>query len=184
MQSACQPSGSLPEEQVLTWISQILDALEYLHRQDPPIIHRDIKPANIRITPKGRAMLVDFGIAKDFQPGAQDYGWRSGSYTRLFPARNNMVRARPMRVSDIYALGATLYVLLTGQTPPESTARAWNDPLQPAPNSSIRVCLLRLASPSAKLSRPTRSTVGKISPNFIVALQAPVSPAVVQDWPH
>ncbi len=53
---------ALPVSKVLSWIDQVCSALEYLHAQQPPIIHRDIKPANIIITPRGRAMLVDFGI--------------------------------------------------------------------------------------------------------------------------
>ena len=53
---------------MLTWVEQICDALIYLHLQNPPVIHRDIKPANIRITPDGKAMLVDFGIAKVYDP--------------------------------------------------------------------------------------------------------------------
>ena len=56
--------GPLPAEKVLPWISQICDALDYLHSHEPSIIHRDVKPANIKITPQGKAMLVDFGIAK------------------------------------------------------------------------------------------------------------------------
>jgi len=60
--------GRLPEPQVLSWISQICDALAYLHNQSSPIIHRDIKPGNIKIRSDGRAMLVDFGIAKVYNP--------------------------------------------------------------------------------------------------------------------
>ena len=128
--STCQPAGSLPEEQVLTWISQILDALEYLHNQNPPIIHRDIKPANIRITPQGRATLVDFGIAKIFNPVLKTtVGARA--ITPGFSPLEQYGQAATDARSDIYALGATLYVLLTGRTPPESTARAWNDQLLP-----------------------------------------------------
>jgi branched-chain amino acid transport system substrate-binding protein len=128
--SACQPAGSLPEEQVLPWMSQILDALEYLHNQNPPIIHRDIKPANIRITPQGRATLVDFGIAKIFNPVLKTtVGARA--ITPGFSPLEQYGQAATDARSDIYALGATLYVLLTGRTPPESTARAWNDPLLP-----------------------------------------------------
>ena len=62
------PGKPLPEAQVLGWIAEICDALTYLHSQNPPVIHRDIKPANIKITPQGKAMLVDFGIAKVFDP--------------------------------------------------------------------------------------------------------------------
>jgi len=56
--------GALPESQVIEWIGHVCDALDYLHTQNPPIIHRDIKPANIKITHPGKALLVDFGIAK------------------------------------------------------------------------------------------------------------------------
>ena len=91
--SACQPAGSLPEEQVLSWVSQILDALEYLHRQEPPIIHRDIKPANIRITPHGRAILVDFGIAKIFSPILKTTSRRPSESPPVIPPWNNTVRA-------------------------------------------------------------------------------------------
>lgn len=61
-------AGRLPETIALAWIRQILDAVEYLHAQNPPVIHRDIKPANIKITPQGKAVLVDFGISKFYDP--------------------------------------------------------------------------------------------------------------------
>src|SRR5688572_14900903 len=51
-------------DEILTWADQLLDALEYLHAQSPPIIHRDIKPRNLRVRTDGRLMLLDFGIAK------------------------------------------------------------------------------------------------------------------------
>src|SRR5512137_2167770 len=63
--------GALPVGQVLGWINQVADALTYMHSLQPPVVHRDIKPANIRITPEGRAMLVDFGLVKIYDPGMQ-----------------------------------------------------------------------------------------------------------------
>lgn len=60
--------GPLNEAEALAWINQVCDALEYLHARNPPIIHRDIKPQNIIITAEGRAVLVDFGISKAYDP--------------------------------------------------------------------------------------------------------------------
>jgi eukaryotic-like serine/threonine-protein kinase len=112
--------GRLPEAQVLPWILQICDALEYLHSQNPPVIHRDIKPANIRIRPDGRAMLVDFGIAKIFDPQqATTLGAKAITSGFSPPEQYGQGASTDVR-SDIYALGATSYALLTGQTPPDS----------------------------------------------------------------
>jgi serine/threonine protein kinase len=117
-----QQRGALYEAQVLQWVNQILDALEYLHTQNPPIIHRDIKPQNILITPQGKAMLVDFGIAKVYIPGQPTtMGARAVSpgYSPPEQYGQGTTDAR----SDIYALGATLYFALTAVEPPESVQR-------------------------------------------------------------
>ena len=109
----------LPVTQVLNWIEQVCGALTYLHSQQPPLIHRDIKPSNIRITPDGRAVLVDFGIAKLFDPAkATTVGARA--ITPGYSPPEQYGQSATDARSDIYALGATLYALLTGRTPPES----------------------------------------------------------------
>jgi formylglycine-generating enzyme required for sulfatase activity len=126
-----QAGGPLPESQVLPWIEQVCDALTYLHNQSPPIIHRDIKPANIKITPKGNAMLVDFGIAKVFDPVlSTTIGARA--ITPGYSPHEQYGQGKTDARTDIYALGATLYTLLTGQVPVESIQRVVKDPL-PAP---------------------------------------------------
>jgi formylglycine-generating enzyme required for sulfatase activity len=123
-----QRGQPLPEDNALPWIGQICDALYYLHSQNPPIIHRDIKPANIKITPSGRAMLVDFGIAKVYDPslkttiGAQAV---TPGYSPQEQYGKGITDAR----TDLYALGATFYTLLTGQEPPESIQRNLGAPL-------------------------------------------------------
>jgi serine/threonine protein kinase len=115
--------GALPEPQVLNWISQICDALAYLHSQPSPIIHRDIKPANIKIRPDGRAVLVDFGIAKVYDPHlATTIGAKAVTPGYSPPEQYGSSGSTDAR-SDIYALGATLYHLLTGSLPPESLDR-------------------------------------------------------------
>jgi formylglycine-generating enzyme required for sulfatase activity len=131
----------LPEDQVLPWISQICDALTYLHSQKPPIIHRDIKPANIRITPSGKAMLVDFGIAKVYDPNSKTTQGAQAVTPGFSPYEQYGKGATDAR-TDVYALGATLYTLLTGVEPPESVQRVVRDPLvsprQLNPSFSLR----------------------------------------------
>ena len=128
-----QTGGWLAEASVLPWIEQVCDALAYMHAQNPPIIHRDIKPANIKITPQGQAMLVDFGIAKTYDPNlATTQGARA--VTPGFSPNEQYGQGRTDIRSDVYALGATLYNLLTGQTPVESVQRTTGASL-PAPRT-------------------------------------------------
>jgi formylglycine-generating enzyme required for sulfatase activity len=139
--------GPLLEAQVLPWIGQVCDSLAYLHTQTPPIIHRDIKPANLRLAgspgslssgpqsktddQESKIFLVDFGIAKLFDPSLSTaLGARAVTpgYSPYEQYGQGSTDAR----SDLYALGATLYTLLTGCVPPESIQRMLRDPLQPA----------------------------------------------------
>ncbi|MCB0179969.1 MAG: protein kinase [Anaerolineae bacterium] len=111
--------GALPEDQVLPWILQICDALSYLHSQSPPLIHRDVKPHNIKVRPDNRAILVDFGIAKVHTPDSSTRTGAKGVSSGYSPPEQRFRESTDTR-SDIYALGATLYHLLTGQKPPDS----------------------------------------------------------------
>lgn len=120
--------GVLREAQVLPWIGQVCDALSYLHSQNPPVIHRDIKPANIKITPEGRAMLVDFGIAKIYDPTLNTTAGARAVTPGYSPQEQYGMGSTDSR-TDIYALGATLYHLLTGLQPPESIQRNIDDTL-------------------------------------------------------
>jgi serine/threonine protein kinase len=99
-----------------------LDALVYLHNQQPPVVHRDIKPANIRITPDGRAMLVDFGLVKMNDSGTNTtMGARAITPGYAPPEQYGRDSADPR--TDVYALGATIYHILTGRDPIESVQR-------------------------------------------------------------
>ena len=123
----------LAEADVLPWIAQVCEALTYLHSQNPPVIHRDIKPANIKITPTGKAMLVDFGIAKVYDPHLQTtVGARAVTpgYSPPEQYGHGTTDAR----TDVHALGATLYTLLTAKEPPESVLRSTGAEL-PQPRS-------------------------------------------------
>jgi len=123
-----QETGPLPEEQVLVWAGQLLDALAYCHRNH--VYHRDVKPHNVIIDRDGRAMLVDFGLVKsgdaaDQHTRAAIRGMGTPEYAppEQVGASSEHTDAR----SDIYSLGATLYHMLTGRAPPSVTKR-WSDP--------------------------------------------------------
>jgi len=116
--------GAQPEAQVVTWAGQLLDALAYCHKRG--VIHRDIKPQNIIITPEGRAMLVDFGLVKLWDPSdprTKTVMRGAGTPEYAPPEQYDIGAGHTDPRSDIYGLGATLYHALTGQTPPTATQR-------------------------------------------------------------
>ncbi|MEQ8171031.1 MAG: SUMF1/EgtB/PvdO family nonheme iron enzyme [Candidatus Eremiobacterota bacterium] len=103
----------LSTEETLTYTLQILDVLDYLHTQNPPIIYRDLKPANIMIrTRDQRAMLIDFGIARTVEEEGKKTKIGTPQYSPLEQFKG-MVEPR----SDIYSLGATMHHLITGIMP-------------------------------------------------------------------
>jgi serine/threonine protein kinase len=116
----------LDENTVVSWGAQLCDALTYLHHQVPPVLHRDVKPANIKLTPESRIKLVDFGLVKPLDPNDPKtltslHGVGSLPYTPLEQYVDELGHTDPR--SDLYALGATLYHLLTCQEPPSAQAR-------------------------------------------------------------
>jgi serine/threonine-protein kinase len=151
-------------DEVLKIADTVLDALEYLHSF--PIYHRDVKPHNIKIDQKGKIFLLDFGTAKgnaseETEKTLQFGGQSITGYTPFYAPLEQVLRVDPNSYllltalneeklrdfaerktdgrSDIYALGATLYHLLTGFSPEQATATVrahalWSDKPDPLPN--------------------------------------------------
>src|SRR6266705_1693890 len=107
----------LPERDVLTYASQVLDILDYLEQQNPPIVHRDIKPANIIISNRNkRTYLVDFGIARaEVAKSAKRKQTSALGTPGYAPPEQYQGNADPR--SDLYALAATMHHLLTNRDP-------------------------------------------------------------------
>jgi outer membrane protein assembly factor BamB/tRNA A-37 threonylcarbamoyl transferase component Bud32 len=129
--------GFFPEEQVIIWAIELCDVLEYLHKHKPdPIIFRDMKPSNVMINHENHIILVDFGIAKIFNPGQKGTMIGTEGYS---PPEQYRGEATPL--ADIYALGATLHHVLTRRDP-------------------------RLEPPFTFAERPIRKTNPSVSPEL------------------
>jgi len=108
-----------PEDEVREFARILLELLHYLHTRTPPVLHRDIKPENLMLTDDEKLYLVDFGLAVERTHGQQTTG-RTRHYAppeQVAGATVNDPR------SDFYALGATLYTLLTEALPTDSLDR-------------------------------------------------------------
>ena len=160
--------GPLSPQQVKKLADPLCDVLVYLHNQNPPILHRDIKPANIILATDGRPILIDFGIARRYQTGQNTTTSAAGFVTPGYSPPEQYRAQAPAQVtqgttrstlstatdevqsrvgtdprSDIYALGATLFTLLTGQIPTESIV------LLSAPMPTPQACASNPAVPKS-----------------------------------
>lgn len=105
------------EKDLWKYIYEVASGLAYLHEHTPQIIHQDIKPANVLIDDNGNFAITDFGISAEM--GGSDFendDDSGGTFAYMAPERFDE-KTPPMPESDIWALGATLYELITGDTP-------------------------------------------------------------------
>lgn len=153
-----EESGRLDENTTVQYILEVGDALRYVHGKK--ILHFDIKPSNIMLRESGTAALIDFGVSKHFDEGGHitsstPVGISEG-YAPLEQYRQEEIGTFTP-ATDIYALGATLYTLLTGEVPP-SAAKVYEDGLPALPNSitkATREAIQCSMSPRRK-DRPQR----------------------------
>jgi serine/threonine protein kinase len=113
----------LSEEQVINWAIELCDVLDYLHNHQPqPVIFRDMKPSNVMVDQHGHIRLIDFGIARLFQPGQKGTMIGTEGYS---PPEQYRGEASPQ--GDIYALGATVHHLLTRRDPRAEPPFSFNE---------------------------------------------------------
>lgn len=113
-------NGPQKQEHVIKWGIELASALDYLHKQNPPIIYRDMKPANVMLTPNGELKVIDFGIARTYKIGKADDTTHLGTHGYAAPEQFETEDGSPSGTdqrTDVYGLGMTMYVLLTGNTP-------------------------------------------------------------------
>ncbi len=112
-----QPAGVLGAEEVAPWLEQLGRALDYAHHE-AALVHRDLKPANLMLTPEGRLKITDFGVSRSLGESvlrSSQLVLTGGTLLYMSPQQAFGEPATP--ADDIYALGATLYELLTGRPP-------------------------------------------------------------------
>jgi serine/threonine-protein kinase len=127
-------NGKLDEARVIDIALQVLDTLSYLHGLVPAVVYRDLKPSNVMLTPAGQAKLIDFGIARFFQPHSAATMIGTQGY-----APPEQYRGKPETRSDIYALGATMHHALSGRDPTSEPPFSFPPLLKVAPGVDPRL---------------------------------------------
>ncbi len=130
--------GPLAEERALKYIRQVAGALQHVHNHNR--LHLDVKPGNIMIDGSDQAILIDFGASKQYDEvdgeNTSTLIGKTPGYAPLEQMGNDVVQFQP--ATDIYALGATLYKLLTGITPLGANRLASGEELAPLPNGTSK----------------------------------------------
>ena len=125
LQNYVASNGQLAENTAMHYIRQIARALKYMHEEEH-ICHYDVKPSNILLDDKGNAILIDFGISKNYDSSGHETSTTpiglSEGYAPIEQYQQNVDEFSP--ASDVYALGATLYFLLHGRKPVSAIQRA------------------------------------------------------------
>lgn len=157
LQEYVDTHGALSESEAMKLVKQIAKALKYMH-EEHHICHFDVKPANIMLDDKGNAILIDFGISKNYDAQGHETSMTpiglSEGYASIEQYQQNVEEFSP--VSDVYALGATLYFLLHGKRPVSAVQRAsgtallMNKELSPETKNTLMVSMKLIKQERAK----------------------------------
>ena len=141
-----QREGPADELQALRWALELAQVLDYLHRQEKPVIFRDLKPDNIIITEDRHIKLIDFGLARQFDPVKRHDTQTSGSVGYASPEQWEDFQQTDER-SDVYSLGATLYFILTARPPSPVYGSQRLRPYRPGIDERAEAIVLRCLQP-------------------------------------
>lgn len=164
IKEAIEKYGALSEQDALKYTRQIASALDYMHTQKN-MCHYDLKPGNIMLSERGDAMLIDFGIAKNYDSQGNETSTTPPGLTKGFaPLEQYSSISDFSPKSDVYSLGATLYAMLTATTPPEPMEWLNNKPFTPKPDrvSQRTWDIVRRAMSLTTEARPTMAELIEI----------------------
>lgn len=155
LQDYVEKHGALSETEAMKYVRQIADALKYMHENEH-ICHYDVKPSNILLDGKSNAILIDFGISKNYdsrghETSSTPIGLSEG-YAPIEQYQQNIEEFSP--ASDVYALGATLYFLLHAKRPISAVSRAGG--LSLLMRSSLSQHIKDIINASMKISKRER----------------------------
>ncbi|MCU0492222.1 MAG: serine/threonine protein kinase [Chloroflexaceae bacterium] len=183
--------GTFPAADIISWVlrwaDQVLDVLEYLHSQNPPVLHRNIKPQNMKLTARGNLLLLDFGLAAANATQTTSLSAEALPYTPLEKLRGNLHDAR----SDLYELSATLYHLLTGVSPTDAATRMeallnnQPDPLRAVDelNRAVSPTLAAIVKYGLALDPDARPASAAILRRALRGVRATISPGSAVSFP-
>lgn len=172
LQEIVDRRGALPEREAAGYIRQVAEALRYVHSRHR--LHLDIKPANVMVDGGGNAILIDFGVSKQYD---EVNGLNTSTLMGVTPnyappeqVANGVGKFLP--ATDIYALGATLYTLLTGKIPASCVNRAFGQALDPLP-AAVSEAVRRAVDQAMRLDLATRTA----DADAFLAFLTPSAPA-------
>jgi serine/threonine protein kinase len=188
-----QPGQVFSVAQLEPWVRQLASALDYAHSH-AEVVHRDLKPNNLMLDAKGRLKVVDFGIAASISDSVSRVSKQAGtSGTPVYMSPQQMMGETPAPTDDLYAVGATLFELLTGKPPfhagnillqvqnkpaPPVNERRRALGLEPVPEAweaGIAACLAKDPSARPQSGSDLLAALGLVGP--VVAPARPATPA-------